>query len=160
MKGKAKVNFLAEGLMNGEYDAAELALLAKQGTVANQKIAMEALEDFSREHPFPMHDAVWEFLIAGLGSNDTTLKREAARLLVNCANNASKRLEDALPLVLKNLEHSSTVVRWSAAMALESIFKNNSSLGLECRELTEELVNREEKQSIRKILVRSLQYIR
>jgi hypothetical protein len=160
IKGKAKVLFVVEGLSEQFYNARELAESARQGTLAQQRVAMEALEHFSRRRAFQMHDEILEFIVLGLDSKDATLKREAARLTANCAHFASERLDHLLPLVLKNLEDNGTVVRWGAALAFEAIVRNRAFQGGDLRALVEELMQREEKQSIRKILFRSILYIR
>ncbi len=68
-------------------------------------------------------------------------------------------IETAVTALIANTKHEGTVVRWSAAYALAAIVILDTPINKELIPTVNELINTEEKESIKKIYRKSLKAV-
>lgn len=151
LKPKEKTEQLCTALGKRELTVSELIVFAKAAKDPVKASCIEAIEWVTREQPAMVDTACFEFIKASLSSKTPRVKWESARALANCVKQFPDQLEAVVVLLLENAEHTGTVVRWSAAQALVEMLKLKTALNNELLPAIEQLVLKEEKNSIRKL---------
>jgi HEAT repeat protein len=88
------------------------------------------------------------------------VKWESAKVIGNSAHLFSDDLEEAIKNLLTNTEDKGTVVRWSAAFALGEIVKIKTNYQIDLIKAIEVIIDREEKNSIKKIYQKALKQLK
>ena len=117
---------------------------------------MESIEWATRTRPEIGTSACLEFVTGCLSSKSPRLKWESARVIGNICHLFPDQLDGAVRNLLENSENPGTVVRWSAAYALGQILKLKTVHNPELIPAVEAIIEREEKNSIRKIYLAAL----
>ena len=120
---------------------------------------MEALEHATLQMPSILNEAAFNFAALSLADKAPRVKWEAARVIGNTAKLFPGLLDTAVVNLLANSEHTGTVVRWSAAFALGEIIKLKTDRNEELLPAIEAIIEREEKNSIKKIYLGALKKI-
>lgn len=156
LKPSAKVEILAAALAGKEMSVNELVVFASLSKDPVKASCIEAIEHVSLKHPDVINKECWEFAVNQLPCKAPRVKWESARLIGNVAHLFPQELGPAITRLLSNSEHPGTVVRWSAAFALSRIMDVKSSWNKDLIPAVEAIIEREEKNSIRKIYIQAL----
>jgi HEAT repeat protein len=156
LKPSQKPGLLSNMLLESPSLVAELVILAGRAKDPDKANCIEALEHASLANPGIANDECFSLVVESLGSKAPRVKWESARVIANVAHRFPSRLPEAIPGLLANTEDPGTVVRWSAAFALGAILKLKTSLNPGILPAIEAIVEREEKNSIRKIYLEAI----
>lgn len=156
IKPKEKTSRLSGALLEGELAMNDLLLFAKTANDANKATCIETVEYATKQKPEIINADWFDFAIVSLAQKAPRVKWEAAKVIGNTAGLMQDRLEQAIGKLLDNTTHTGTVVRWSAAFALGEILKLKLALNNELINLVEAIIEKEEKNSIRKIYLAAL----
>ena len=151
IKPKAKTEAISQGLLDGTLSIGSLISVAKSAKDPDKATCIEAMEFATQTRPSIATEECLNFVSATLADKAPRIKWESARVVANIAPLFPDKLEVAIKNLLSNSEHSGTVVRWSAALALGEILKLNTSHNVNLKPALEALCDREEKNSIKKI---------
>ena len=160
LKSKEKTEFLSKLLLENQLTVNELVRFAGSSKDPVKATCIEALEFATISNPGIATKECFDFVITALTEKAPRVKWESARVIGNIAHLFPKHLEKAIVNLLINTENPGTVVRWSAAIALGQILKLKSSNTAELIPAVEALIEREEKNSIRKIYLDALKKIK
>ena len=153
---KERITKLSGLLLSGSITIDEILNIASKESDTNQATLMEVLEHASKINPRVITKKGFQFAISSLDAEAPRLKWESARMLSNAAHLFPKLHEKAIPSLLNNSEHAGTVVRWSAATALNAFMKCNSQLHEELVPAVEAILTWEKDNAIRKIYTQAL----
>jgi hypothetical protein len=156
LKPKAKTETLASWILDGSVTIDELIAFADGAKDSPKATAIEALELATKSTPTLAGIKGLRFAVANLTAKAPRVKWESARVIGNIARLHPGLLNDAINPLLANAVHEGTVVRWSAAFALGEILKASPAAGKDLRPMLEQLIGKEEKESIRKIYTAAL----
>ncbi|GDX53125.1 hypothetical protein LBMAG27_21720 [Bacteroidota bacterium] len=96
------------------------------------------------------------FVSKALAEKAPRIKWESAKVIGNIAHQFPAKLEGAIKNLLVNTEHEGTVVRWSAAFGLGEILKLKTRYNKNLLPAIDSIIQREEKNSIRKIYLEAI----
>lgn len=156
LKAKEKTEIIATHLVNDSFDVATVIGVAADQKDAMKAVCLEACEHAVRRHPDCSTPELVDFAITCLREKAPRVKWEAATIIGNCIARYTDRIEEAIPPLLENTEHSGTVVRWSAAYALSEILMLRTTFNHDLIPSVEAIIKREEKNSIRKMYTAAL----
>ena len=88
------------------------------------------------------------------------MRWESGKVIGNIARQFKNELHEVLEPLISNTEHESTVVRWSAAVALGEILKLKTDLNKDLVYELERILEKEEKKSIKKIYEAAIKQIK
>ena len=159
IKPKEKTEILAGMILERHITIDELVGFAKTAKEPVRATCMEALEHATLQMPSILNEAAFNFAALSLADKAPRVKWEAARVIGNTAKLFPGLLDTAVVNLLANSEHTGTVVRWSAAFALGEIIKLKTDRNVELLPAIEEIIEREEKNSIKKIYLGALKKI-
>jgi HEAT repeat protein len=109
------------------------------------------LEYASGKEPKNINNKCFEFMVNNLTAKAPRIKWECAKVIGNTAHLFRNELDNAIKNLLENTTHEGTVVRWSAAFALGEILKLKTDHNKKLLPKINEICEKEEKNSIRKI---------
>jgi HEAT repeat protein len=155
IKAKEKVESLALALLERRVGMDELVTAANGAKDAVKATCIEALESATKQQPGIADEASLEFVIRSLTDKAPRVKWESAKVIANVAHRFPHLPETAVVNLLINAEHEGTVVRWSAATALGEIVQLPGYTEM-LKPALETIASREEKNSIRKVLLDAL----
>jgi len=156
LKPSQKPGLLSKILLENPQSIDELIQLAVKAKDADKANCIEAMEHATLSNPGIATEACFDLAVESLASIAPRVKWESARLIANIAHLFAGRLPEAVPNLLANTEHTGTVVRWSAAIALAAILKLKTALNKELLPAFSAIAEREEKNSIRKIYLEAI----
>lgn len=159
IKPKEKTEILAGMILERQITIDELVGFAKTAKEPVKATCMEALEHATLQTPSILNETAFSFAAISLADKAPRVKWEAARVIGNTAKLFPDQLDTAVINLLANSEHTGTVVRWSAAFALCEIIKLKTDLNAELIPTVEAIIEREEKNSIKKIYLGALKKI-
>lgn len=151
LKPKAKTETLSSWIIDNQIMVDELIEFAKTAKDPIKATCIEALEFVTKQNPSMANKNCFDFASESLQAKAPRVKWESARVIGNTAHLFPDNLNIALSNLLINTEHEGTVVRWSAAFALGEILKLKTNLNKELIPAFEAIMDREEKNSIKKI---------
>lgn len=151
LKPSAKPGIISELLLTGKLKVEDIIPMLNTCRDPDIAAMIEGLEHASLKKPEIINPECFHAVTLQLSSKSPRVKWESARVIANTAGFHSELLLEAASLLLKNTEHPGTVVRWSAALALGEILKINTGMNQDLIPAVEAILEREEKNSIRKI---------
>ncbi len=155
-KPAQKTEILSKMLLSGEINLEQLIAFARESKDPVKATCVEAIEYATKTNPALATPDCLDFATACLSAKAPRIKWEAARLLGNISHLFPARLDVAIKNLLINTEYPGTVVRWSAAFALRHIIKLKTVQNKDLIPAAEAIIEREEKNSIRKIYLDAL----
>jgi hypothetical protein len=159
IKPKEKTEILSQWVTNNANKVNELITFAKASKDPIKATCIESLEYASKLKP-ELANIIWlEFAIESLSEKAPRIKWESAKVIGNIASLFPKKLDTAISNLLVNSEHEGTVVRWASAYALGEIVKLKLPINKELIPTIETIIEREEKNSIKKIYQLALKKI-
>lgn len=156
LKPSERVRQICNSLITHDLLLNELLDFAKNANDSNKASCIEAIELVTEKQPEFATNVCLDFVTDCLNEKAPRIKWESARVIGNIAHLFPADLEQATVNLLKNAEHSGTVVRWSTAFALGKICKSESSISSHLIEVCEQLAHQEEKNSIKKIYLQAI----
>jgi hypothetical protein len=160
LKPKQKTAWIREHLFNKTLKSSDVILFAQVQKDPVKATCMESLEYFTQKNPELATAEVFDFACQHLSAIAPRIKWESARVVGNTAHLFLKKLDNALHALIENTNHEGTVVRWSAAFALSKILLLKTSHNKDLIPLAEQIIEKEEKNSIRKIYADALKKLK
>ncbi|MDR2009467.1 MAG: hypothetical protein LBQ22_03190 [Bacteroidales bacterium] len=151
IKSKEKTEILAEWLLNKETSINELLSFASKAKETDKATCIEAIEHVTKLKPEIANERLLDFITSALTEKTPRIKWESARIIGNIAHMFPDKLDTPIKNLIDNTDHSGTVVRWSSAYALGEILKLKTNHNSRLKDIVMEIVNKEEKNSIKKI---------
>lgn len=151
IKPKDKVTTISKWLLDESLPYDELIAFASVSKDPVKASCIEALEYVTKQQPAMVNKEVFDFVTTTLNEKAPRIKWESAKVIGNIASLFPKKLDETITGLLKNASHDGTVVRWSAAFAIGEIIKLNTVLNVNLIPLAEQIISKEEKNSIKKI---------
>lgn len=159
LKAKQKVEELVQYIEQGEVQLADMVRWAgalKESDAAN---IMEALEYVTAKNKRYGIQEVFDFAVKHIEASSPRLKWESAKVVGNTVSVSMRNVDKALSRLLVNTEDTGTVVRWSAAYAIGEIYKLQLHELPGLRATIETILQREGKNSIKKIYQAALKAV-
>jgi hypothetical protein len=156
IKPGEKTGMLSQLLLSKKVSMTQLIEFASNAKDPVKATCIEALEFATKGKPDFADKACLKFVIGTLTEKAPRIKWESARVIGNIAHLFPSDLDDAINNLLINTEHIGTVVRWSAAFALGQIIKLKTSKNKILVPAVKAIIEREEKNSIKKIYLEAL----
>lgn len=160
IKPKERTEQIAAMLLDGSISGGQLTDFAKTAKDAVKATCIEAIEFASQTKPGIISAADLDFIIRSLADKAPRTRWESAKVIANTIHLFPAKINDAVKNLLDNTEHPGTVVRWSAATALAAILKLNGPVNKTLLPATEAIMEREEKNSIKKIYLAAFKKIK
>lgn len=151
LKPKEKTATLCQQLDAGDITVSDLMTFADKAKYAEKATCIESLEYLTKKDAAAIDRKVLEWVVAQLGTKAPRVKWESARVIGNTIALHPKVAEHAIPGLLDNASNDGTVVRWSAAYALGEILKLKLPTNETLLPALNNIMNQEEKNSIKKI---------
>lgn len=159
IKSKEKTQTISALILDKKISMQEIIHLAMELKDSDKATCIESVEYATKSQAELCTEPMIDFASKMLAEKAPRLKWESARVIGNCAHLFPNKLTLAVKNLLSNAEHSGTVVRWSAAYALGEIGKIKS-YQKQLAPALEALLEREEKNSIKKIYAAALKKIK
>lgn len=159
LKPKQKTEFIAASLHSGNISIEEIILTETKLNAATLATCIEAIELATRAHGCSLSSIQLQWIIDKLSMPNPRIKWEAAKVIGNAIAYHKQMIETAVTALIANTKHEGTVVRWSAAYALAAIVILDTPINKELIPTVNELINTEEKESIKKIYRKSLKAV-
>lgn len=159
IKAKEKTPVLGNMILNDISVIDIMVSLAQNAKDPIKGTLIEAMEYATQQKPEVVNTNCFYFIIENLESKAPRVKWESAKVIGNTAKIFPKLLPQAIEKLLVNTNHEGTVVRWSAAFALSEILKTKSVSNNDLIPAIQNICEREEKDSIKKIYLKALKSI-
>jgi hypothetical protein len=153
---KEKTAMLSSWLLSGELSVTELLHFASTQKDSPKATCIEGLEFATQQNPALVQKQHFLYLSTALKEKAPRVKWESAKIIAHTAHLFKNNLETTITNLLHNTEDTGTVVRWSAALALGKIIELKTSHNAQLIPAIQAIINREEKNSIRKIYMAAL----
>lgn len=150
-KPKEKTETISKWILDKTLPIDELIAFAEKQKDPAKATCVEAMEYATKQKPNIADETVLTFVINTLTAKAPRIKWESAKVIGNIAHLYPNHLDKAIANLLTNTEHEGTVVRWSTAFALGEILKLKTKHNAELLPVIENICQREEKNSIKKI---------
>lgn len=160
IKPKEKTETLSRWVLDKTVTTTELIAFAQAAKDAPRATCIEALEFATRQNPSVADEQCLKFATQTLTEKAPRVKWESAKVIGNIAHLFPAKLDIAVGNLIANSEHEGTVVRWAAAFALGEIVKLKTKQNKDLLPAIEAIVEREEKDSIKKIYQKALKAIK
>ena len=160
IKPKEKIEQISQLLLSGELSPVELIDYAMKAKDPEKASCMEAFEFATRTDKNIISEVIFVFAVDSLSAKAPRLKWESAKVIGNTAAHYSKKLDKAINGLLINTKDAGTVVRWASGYALGEILKLKTKHQEEILERVEEIIESEEKNSIKKIYQAALKKLK
>jgi hypothetical protein len=159
-KAKDHSVILSTQLSNGQITINEILDYAATAKDAAKGSCIEAIELATKQEPAIANKSCFDFVTENLDAKAPRIKWESAKVIGNIAPLFEKQLDKAIGKLIVNTEDDGTVVRWSAAYALSEIIKLNTKRNKDLIPAIEAIMDREEKNSIKKIYQQALKKVK
>lgn len=156
LKPKQKTETIADAILSGTLTISDVIVAADTFKDPAKATLMEAFEYATNKKPEIATIDLFMFAENNLNAKAPRLKWESAKVIGNIAHLFSENLELAIASLLENSKDDGTVVRWSVAYALSSIFRLPNYANDDFRRQLETICESEEKNSIKKIYLKAL----
>ena len=156
LKPKLKTETIAQALLNTSLPISQLLTFAQTAKDPEKATCIEAMEFASQKNANLITIEGLQFVISSLTAKAPRIKWESAKVIGNIAHLYPNNLDKAIENLLINSEHTGTVVRWSAAFALGEIIKLKLKKYADLLPSIQNIMEREEKNSIKKIYLAAL----
>lgn len=160
IKSKGKVTTIGSWLINGELPIDELIAYAEKQKATNKATCIESVEYATKTKPTIADESLLEFVVQALNDDEPKIKWESARVIGNVAKLFPTQLDNAVHQLLRNAEHTGTVVRWATAFALAEILKLKLEINKKLLPTIESLCEKEQDNGVKKKYLDALKKIK
>nr|WP_315034592.1 hypothetical protein [uncultured Chryseobacterium sp.] len=150
-KSKEKVEIISKWIIDTSLPSDELIAFAEKSKDPVKATCIEAIEYATKQNPTLADETVFTFVAQTLTEKAPRIKWESAKVIGNISHLFTENLDQAIVNLLANTGYEGTVVRWSAAFALGEILKLKTKYNATLLPDLENLSEKEEKNSIKKI---------
>ncbi|AZB08408.1 hypothetical protein EG344_05830 [Chryseobacterium sp. G0162] len=150
-KAKEKTEIISQWIIDTSLPTDELIAFAEKSKDPIKGTCIEAMEYATKQNPDLADETVFAFVTNTLTEKAPKIKWESAKVIGNTAQRFPDNLELAISNLIANTEHEGIVVRWSAAFALGEILKLKTPHNKTLLPALENMSEKEEKNSIKKI---------
>ncbi len=159
LKATEQAALLIVGLENATITVEELLHDIERCKPPMQSKILGALEGATRKNPALVSATILDRVILLLEAKEPAVIRESARVIANTIHLQPSVINEIVPLLFKIANHEGTVIRWSAATALNAIASCIKDKSLLEKKLTA-LSEKEEQASIVKIYQKALRTLK
>lgn len=159
-KPKEKKEELSSLIINNQISTSEIIDFANSAKDPIKATCIEAYEYATKQKPEIATKELFEFAISNLTAKAPRVKWESSKVIGNTCGLFLDLLPIAIDNLLLNSKHDGTVVRWSTAFALAEILKLKTDLNNALLAAIEDIINLEEKESIKKIYIAAMKKIK
>ena len=156
LKPKEKTETISKWILDKTLSVDTLIALTEKNKDPAKATFIEALEYATKQNPMVANEAVLIFVTNSLTEKSARIKWESAKVIGNIAYLFPTKLDNTINNLLINTAHEGTVVRWSAAFALGEILKLNTIHNKYLLSALENICEKEEKNSIKKIYLNAI----
>jgi hypothetical protein len=156
IKPKLKTETLCHWLLDKTISTNQLIQFATNSKDALKATCIEAIEFATKQQSDILNTTDFDFVLSGLEAKAPRIKWESAKVIANTIHLFPEKTDLTIHRLLPSTEHSGTVVRWSAAMALAEIIKLKTPINKTLIPIVNTILKREEKNSIKKIYLSAL----
>ena len=156
IKPKEKTETISQWILDSSLPVDELIAFAEKQKDPAKATCIEAMEYATKQNPGIADETVLLFVSKTLTEKAPRIKWESAKVIGNIAHLFPDELDKSITNLLTNTEHEGTVVRWSAAFALGEILKLKTKHNAGLFPAIENICEKEEKNSIKKIYLDSI----
>lgn len=156
LKPKEATEAIQQLLTNKTITPTELIAFAHTCKDPAKATCIEAIEFATNGGAVSIASTDLEWIIDRLADKAPRIKWESAKVIGNTIHLHPDLIAAATNQLLINTEHSGTVVRWSAAFALGQIIKLKTAINDTLIPAATAIMEREEKNSIKKIYAAAL----
>lgn len=160
IKAKQKTDLISSALLSQTLSVDDLIQFAQTAKAPQKATCIEAIEYATKQTPTIINANGFSFAIENLAHKAPRVKWESAKVIGNTAHLFHNKLDTAIKNLLDNTTHTGTVVRWSAAFALGEILKLRLPLNNDLIAAVDAIIEKEEKNSIRKIYLDALKKLK
>lgn len=153
IKPKVKTETISKWILDKSLPIDELIAFAEKQKDPAKATSIEAIEFATKQNPNIADETVLNFVTKTLTEKAPRIKWESAKVIGNIAHLYPTKLEKSISNLLENTKHEGTVVRWSSAYALGEILKLKTNHNTDLLPAIENICEREEKSSIKKIYI-------
>jgi hypothetical protein len=151
IKSKERTTILSGWILDRKIRVQGVLNYMQGAKDAVKATCIEGLEFATKQDSSIATKEVFQFVTAALKDKVPRVKWESAKVIGNTALSFSEDLDQPIANLLANTSHEGTVVRWSAAFALGEILKLKTEHNKKLLPTIENIIAREEQNSIRKI---------
>ena len=155
-KTSAKTETISKLILEKSLTIEEFISIAEIQKDPAKATLIEAMEFATKVNPKIADNKVLIFVTESLLAKAPRVKWESAKVIGNIAHLFPTNLENSIVNLLMNTAYDGTVVRWSAVFALGEILKLKTKHNTELLPEIENIINIEEKNSIKKIYLAAL----
>jgi len=156
IKPKDRTTRLSEMVADKTTSLGDLIVFAKIAKDPVKATCIESLEFASKVNPSIMTSEAMDFVLDALSEKAPRIKWESAKVTGNAIHLFQDKIDLAVTKLLDNATDTGTVVRWSAAFALSQILKLKTEINESLAPAIKNILNNEEKNSIKKIYLDGL----
>lgn len=151
IKPKEKTETISKWILDRSLPVDELIAFAEKQKDPAKATCIESIEYATKQHPDIADETVLLFVSKTLTEKAPRIKWESAKVIGNIAHLFPNELDKSITNLLTNTQHEGTVVRWSSAFALGEILKLKTKHNAGLFPAIENICEKEEKNSIKKI---------
>ncbi|MEO0082772.1 MAG: HEAT repeat domain-containing protein [candidate division WOR-3 bacterium] len=159
IKPKEKVTLLANEIKKNKKFVNKIIEYFESASAGDQGHLIESLEYASQEKPEFIEPRL-DFVIRHLKNKAPRVKWECARIIANLSGKFPDKTEKAIPNLLQNATDKGTVVRWSVALALTEIAKQNLRTRKQLLPIFEKMLKSEKNNGVKNIYLKTLKTIK
>ncbi|NJM94610.1 MAG: hypothetical protein HC842_08075 [Cytophagales bacterium] len=159
-KSKQRAKIISDALVGDHASLAEFIYLYPGLNSKDKGTLLEGLEYATRLQTQLMSFDAFQLVVGCLSEKAPRIKWEAAKIVRNTAHLFPKHLDQAINHLLDNATHTGAVVRWSAAYALIEIAALLEPIQNDLLEVFIQIVEREEKSSIKSMYLKALSRVK
>jgi hypothetical protein len=156
LKSGDKTNAILKLINAKQISVADLLVFAENAKGPVKAMSIEAVEFVTQKDAHALDAIGFAFIVECLGDEAPRIKWECAKVIANTCHVHKTKLDKAIVNLLTNTEHEGTVVRWSSATALGKIALLKIKNQKELLKAMETIMEREEKNSIKKIYAEAI----
>ncbi|OFX27919.1 MAG: hypothetical protein A2033_01915 [Bacteroidetes bacterium GWA2_31_9] len=160
LKSKALTEFLAVSIQQKAFDIPELLTFAETSIDTKKATCIEAIEFVTKTNPEVLQKESLKRILNYIEEKAPRIKWESARVVGNTIHLYPELITEATGKLLNNIEKQGTVVRWATAYALSEIIKLKTKFNSNLIPVIEQIINNEEKNSIKKIYLAALKKVK
>ena len=158
IKPKEKVQKITSIVLEDPTKIKELIQNFVEGSDVEKGTYATVMKHISEKNPEIIEPYI-EDLVKYINHKSNRVKWGIPETIGNLAEKYPNKVENAIPLLLINTQHMSTVVRWCAAYALSRIMIHNSGKRDELLEQIKQILSKEKNNGVKNVYLNAIKQI-
>jgi hypothetical protein len=158
IKPKEKSTMLVTALKNSEIPLKELIEYFQRANDSEKGYCISAITQITKDKPEYIKDYL-DFILAQLDHKAPRVKWEAAETIANVSKAFPDRVIKAIPKLIEFSKGDGTVIKWSAAIGITEIAKNNPQTRKELMPFIKKMAETEAQSGVKKIYAVALKIL-